>query len=125
MKTAYQEAQRYMENAKENLKKAGKKDGEYGDVKYVQTGAGVAYNGVLIALDEYLKQKEGNKFTKPKSIEEYRSRVAKQNKSLLKLLNAAYDSLHLAGYYHGTTSSKTITGGMDDAKKIIEFIKPS
>ena len=85
----------------------------------------MAYNDVLIALDEYLKQKEGNKFVKPKSIEDYRSRIAKQNKSLLKLLNAVYDSLHLIGYYHGTTSAKTIQYGMDDAKKIIAFIKPS
>ncbi len=36
MPTPYQEANRYIENAKQTLKeKAGKKDGEYADVKYV------------------------------------------------------------------------------------------
>jgi len=123
-KTPYEEAQRYMENAKDNLKKAGKKDGQYADIKYVQIGAGVAYNGVLLALDEYLKQKEGLKFVKPKSIEEYRTRITKQNKTILNLLNTVYTALHLSGYYHGTNSVKVIQVGMDDAKKIIEFIKP-
>jgi hypothetical protein len=123
MKTAYSEALRYIENAKETLKKAGKKDGEYADIKYVQTASGTAYKGVLIALDEYLKRKEGTKYKKPKSIEEYRTRIAKQNKTLLALTNEVYDDLHLAGYYMGTPSVKTIQNGLTVALKIIEYIK--
>lgn len=70
MPTPYQEANRYIENAKQTLKeKAGKKDGEYADVKYVQSAAGIAYVGVLLALDEYLLRKEGNKFTKPRRVQ--------------------------------------------------------
>lgn len=57
--TPYDEAMRYMENARKTLKGAGKEDGEYSDVKYVQTASGTAYLGVLIALDEYLRRKEG------------------------------------------------------------------
>jgi uncharacterized protein (UPF0210 family) len=122
-KTAYKEALRYMDNAKETLKKAGKELGTYKDIKYVKTASGTAYNGVLIALDEFLKRKEGIKFKKPKSIEEYRTRIAKQNKKLLEFVNAVYDELHLAGYYHGTQSEKTIKNGFENAYKIIEYIK--
>jgi hypothetical protein len=119
----YTEAHRYLANAKDILKqKAGKKDGEYADVKYVQMASGTAYSGVLLAVDEFLYRKEGNKFVKPKSIEEYRTRVAKQNKKLLSFLNEAYNDLHLVGYYHGTTSVRSITNGINAALEIIEYI---
>jgi uncharacterized protein (UPF0210 family) len=122
-KTPYLEALRYMSNAKETLEKAKKDNGNYKDIKYVQTACGTAYNGVLIAIDEYLKRKEGLNCKKCKSIEEYRTHLSKQNKQLLNLLNSVYDDLHLAGYYHGTPSAKTVVGGMINAKKIIDFIK--
>lgn len=40
-----------MDNAKETLKKAEKRDLIYQNDKYVRTACGTAYNGVLIALD--------------------------------------------------------------------------
>jgi hypothetical protein len=121
-KSTYQECVRYMDDAKESLKKAKKNNGIYSDVKYVQTACGTAYNAVLMAIDEYLKRKSPNK-PKPKSIEEYRTRLAKQNKRLLSYLNNAYDELHLAGYYHGTPSAKTVQNGMDAAGQVINYIK--
>ncbi len=121
--TPYLEALRYVSNAKESLQKAGKNGGQYKDIKYVKAASGMAYSAVLFAIDEYLKRKEGIKFTKPKSIEEYRIRIGKQNKKMLDLLNIAYDSLHLAGYYHGTTSAAVISFGMESTNKIIEYIK--
>jgi hypothetical protein len=122
--TAYEEALRYMDNAKETLKKAGKENELYKDIKYVKTASGTAYSGVLLAIDEYLKRKEGLKYKKPKSIEDYRTRVAKQNKKLLTLLNNAYDSLHILGYYFGTNSVKHIATGFEEAYQVIEYIKP-
>ena len=121
--TPYEDALRYMDNAKEALKKAGKKGGEYEDVKYVKSASGIAYSAVLLALDEYLLRKEGAKYKKPKSIEAYRIRVGKQNKKVLSWLNVVYDTLHLAGYYHGTTSFKIIKLGMDESMKIINLVK--
>lgn len=122
--TPYQEANCYIDNAKLTLKeKAGKKDGEYADVKYVQTAAGTAYVGVLLALDEYLLRKEGIKFIKPKSIEEYRTRITKQNKKLLSLLNEAYADLHISLYYHGIPSVRVMNNGLGVAREIIEYIK--
>lgn len=121
--TPYEVALRYMDNARETLKKANKKDGTYKDVKYVKTASGTAYSGVLLALDEYLRRKESAKFKKPKSIEDYRMRLAKQNKRLVRWLNIVYDDLHLSGYYHGTPSYDTIKRGFDTANKIINSIK--
>jgi hypothetical protein len=119
----YQEALRYMQNAKIYLKQADKKGSDYQDEKYVRTASGVAYNGVLLALDEYLKQKEGLKYEKPNSIEEYMTRVSKQNKSLKNLLKLTYITLHIDGYYHGATNVKLINIGMENAYKIIDYIK--
>ena len=120
----YDEAYRYINNAKQIIKdKAGKKDGEYAEVKFVQAAAGTAYVGVLLAIDEYLLRKEGNKFVKPKSIEEYRTRTAKQNIKLLSLLNEAYADLHISLYYHGIPSVRVMNNGLQTAEEIIEYIK--
>jgi len=121
--TPYNEAVRYIENARDTLKRAGKMDGEYKDVKYVQTASGTAYLGVLITLDEYLKRKEGNRYSQPQSIEDYQRRIAKQNKKVNKWLKIVYADLHLVGYYHGTTSYEVIRRGLENAEKIINLIK--
>ncbi len=118
------EVQRYLDNARQILReKAGKKDGEYADIKYVQMAAGTAYVGVLLAIDAYLQQKEGTKYVKPRSIEEYRTRVAKQNKKLLALLNEAYADLHLSGYYHGNPSVRVMNNGFATADEILAYVR--
>ena len=117
------EAERYLQNAKEILReKAGKKDGLYADVKYVKMAAGTAYSAALLILDEYLKQKEGDKFTKPKSIEDYTNWIRKHDKKLLRLLVNVYDELHLAGYYHGTKSVDTIQTGLNNVTQMLAYI---
>ena len=67
-KTYYNQAIRYMENARETLQKAGKEDRFYIDKKYVKTACGTAYNAVLLALDGYLllqgiERKRGEKIS--------------------------------------------------------------
>ena len=44
------EALRYIDNAKETLKKAQKENGIYKDKKYVRSASGTAYLGAIIAL---------------------------------------------------------------------------
>ena len=118
-----EEAARHLQNAKEILtEKAGKKDGLYADVKYVRMAAGTAYSAALLILDEYLKQKEGVKFIKPKSIEDYTNRVGKYDKKLLRLLVNVYDELHIIGYYHGTRSVNTIQTGLSNVTKMLAYI---
>jgi len=119
----YPEIDRYLNNAKEILSTKAQKDGsEYKDIKYVQMASGTAYNAALMIADEYLKKREGAKFVKPKSIEDYRNRLRKYNKTLLSYLNEAYDTLHLAGYYHGTPSVRTIKEGLDATRKMLAIL---
>lgn len=121
----YKEAMRYMNNAKETLKKAGKDGKFYKDDNYVKTACGTAYNGVLKALDGYLLLKE---IQAPKagrkSIEYYQSNLAKLDKKALNALNSVYSVLHLSGYYDGIISMPIIKDGFDLAYDIIEKIKP-
>ncbi|MDR3188845.1 MAG: DUF5618 family protein [Prevotellaceae bacterium] len=121
---AYAEAIRYMDNAKETLKKAGKEDGRYGDVKYVRTACGTAYNGVLMAMDAYLflkgvEQKKGRK-----SIEYYTSNISNLDKKLLSDVKDVYSILHLSGYYDGIHDAMLVKRGFDMAYQIIDKIKP-
>jgi uncharacterized protein (UPF0332 family) len=121
---SYSEAMRYMDNARETLKKAGKDNQRYKDRKYVKTACGTAYNGLLLALDAYLLLK-GIKRTKGrKSIEYYCEHLSKLDKKLLQRLNNAYEALHLYGYYEGTLNVHVVKAGFDDAYGIINKIKP-
>jgi len=120
----YNEAIRYMDNANEMLHKAGKEDRYYKDDKYVKAACGIAYSGVLKALDGYLILMDVEKKKGRKSIEYYHEQVGKRDRKLLKELNDAYEILHLNGYYDGNTNVKIISLGFEFAYHIIEKIKP-
>jgi len=120
----YNEAIRYMENAKDTLKKAGKDGIFYKDKKYVKTACGIAYNGVLLALDGYFILKGVEKKKGRKNIEYYQYNISKIDKKLLNYLNNSYEILHLSGYYDGVTDTRTILSGFDLAYDIIKKIKP-
>jgi hypothetical protein len=85
------EALRYLQNAKEILKKAPIEDGRYADVKYVQEACGTAYLAIIKAIDGYLMNKGLSKKELPKSTEGYRKALQKYwgmlmlSKRLLKL----------------------------------------
>ena len=120
----YTEAMRYMDNAKETLKKAGKEGYFYNDKKYVRSACGTAYSGVLVALDAYLEMKDVEKpIKKRRSIEYYLKNIAILDGKLLKYLNGAYDTLHLSGYYDGNLDTRVIAAGFDHAYQIINRIK--
>jgi len=121
----YEEAIRYMENAKETLKKAGKEDDFYQDDKYVKTACGIAYNAVLKALDGYFITKEVKVPKRRKSIEFYRDNIARIDRKLMAHLNNAYTVLHLDGYYDGNVIVDTINSGFKSAYLIIDKIKPA
>ncbi len=124
-KKNYLEAIRYMDNAKETLKKAGKEGRYYNDKKYVRTACGIAYNGVLIALDAYLQLKGIEKNKGRESIEYYCQNIGKVDKKLLNHLSNAYEILHLSGYYDGGTNATVVQEGFKEAYEIIEKIKPA
>ncbi|GBU20928.1 hypothetical protein R80B4_00815 [Fibrobacteres bacterium R8-0-B4] len=126
MSKQYDEAVRYMDNAKETLKRAGRDGSCYIDEKYVKTACGTAYNGVLIALDTWLKLKDVPEPSKKKrkSISYYTDNIAKLDKKMGDSLVDAYNVLHLSGYYDGVRRVKVIEDGFDVAYEIIGKIKP-
>jgi hypothetical protein len=126
MQIKHAEAIRYVHNAEETLQKAGKEGRLYMDSKYVSSACGIAYRGVLIALDEWLRLRNVAMPKKPKraSIEFYTASVAKLDSKLLKKLNIVYQALHISGYYEGILSVPIIREGFDTAYEIIAYIKP-
>jgi hypothetical protein len=120
----YSEAIRYMENAKETLRKAGKAGRFYRDDKYVRTACGIAYNGVLKALDGYFSLKGIEKIKGRKSIHYYYENLSNLDKKTLNNLHDAYEVLHLSGYYDGIRNVSIVENGFGVAYDIIAKIKP-
>ena len=121
------EAIRYMDNAKETLKKAEKLDNRfYKDEKYVKSACGIAHLGVLVALDAWLELKEVQEPSKKKrkSIGYYTDNIAKIDNKILSTLQAEYEIIHLSGYYDGLRNIKVIEEGFNLAYEIIDKIKP-
>ncbi len=124
----HREAIRYIQYASEILRsKAQKKNKYYEDDKYVQMACATAYNGVLIATETYLAMK-GKAIEKKKyarvNVDDYRTRLTKIDKGMLKTFNTAYEILHLLGYYEGETKADVILSGIDAAIDLINKIKP-
>ncbi|MDR0683223.1 MAG: DUF5618 family protein, partial [Dysgonamonadaceae bacterium] len=88
------------------------------------TACGTAYNGVLIALDAYLLLKGVEQKKGRKSIQYYTMHVSAIDKKMLKYLNSAYATLHIAGYYEGVPDARVVNAGFDVAYSIIKYIKP-
>lgn len=120
----YKEALRYIENAETTLKSAGIDGKFYIDEKYVKSASGIAYAGVLKALDFLFDIKGVPKRKGRKSIEYYQNNLAKLDNKLLKELNNAYYVLHLDGYYGGMLSIKVIEAGFENAISIVDALKP-
>lgn len=120
----YKESKRYIENAREDLKLAGKEENYYVDDKYVKSACGFAYSGILKALDFLFDIRKVQKQRGRKSIEFYHTVLGSMDKKLLKHLNNAYTILHLDGYYDGITYIPTIESGLELAKTIIDTLKP-
>ena len=128
-------AKRYLENAKEDLKKAGidKKANRYIDLKYISRASGTAYLGALEALKALFISKNlvsneelKNKF---KKIEEFYKGLknieglGKDRDLLLALFDDVYNILHLGGYYRELQDKKAIDSGFEKVKKIIKIVQ--
>jgi len=99
------ESLRYLNNAKEILRRTPIEDNIYADIKPVQEACSTAYLAVLKAIDEYLLKKGLTKKELPQSIDAYRNALKKHlavhNGKLTKEFEVLYDELHIAGYYRG------------------------
>ncbi|OFY65904.1 MAG: hypothetical protein A3H98_05440 [Bacteroidetes bacterium RIFCSPLOWO2_02_FULL_36_8] len=120
----YTESNRYFENGLELLKKSGKNGKYYLDSKYVSSACGVAYKGVIVALKGFLEYRGVKPPKNRGSIEYYHENIGKIDRKMLNALNAVYQILHLSGYYDGLTNIKVIQEGFEEAKFLINKIKP-
>ena len=109
---------RYVENAKECLKKAGKSGSYYSDPKYVKMAGNTLWNGVLLALSAKFPVKG-----RPDIIK-YRQEVGKVNNAKLKALNSAYNYCHLLMGYDGELKVETSQVAFKLALELIEWASP-
>ncbi len=127
-------AKRYLQNAKEFLKKAGydRRVGSYVDVKYVSIASGAAYLAALESIKALLMAKKGwsseEVEKKAKDIASYRRLLkelplGKDRDVLLGLLRDAYQILHLGGYYRELRNKKAIDAGFESVAKIIKIVE--
>ena len=114
-----EEARRYVANAEEVIEKA-QYDSEtksYLDSKYVKTAGDILWKGCLIALDAVLHVRKGK--GRP-SIEKYKEAAGKRDRTLLKFVNAGYDTMHLFMGYDGSKQKKVCDAGFEAANAIID-----
>ncbi|MCR4856604.1 MAG: DUF5618 family protein [Bacteroidales bacterium] len=119
MKDPIEEAQRYVANAEEVIKKANYDPDLkiYMDNKYVKMAGNTLWNGCLIALDAVLQIRKGK--GRP-SIDKYKEAAGKRNRKLLAAILAGYNIMHLTMGYDGTQSKKTCDEGFEWANAIID-----
>jgi len=128
-------AKRYLENAKETLKKAGvdKRRGAYIDLKYISEASGTAYLASLEAL-KALFLWEGllsprdliSKLKKVDMYDYYLNRVIRigKDKDLIRgLFSDVYELLHLGGYYRELKDKKAIESGFEKVERIIRIVE--
>ena len=114
-----EEARRYVANAEEIIKKS-VYDPEtklYRDKKYVRIAGDTLWKGCLIALDAVFDVRKGK--GRP-SIEKYKEAVGKRDRTLLAVVVAGYDTMHLHMGYDGTKDKKSCDAGFDRANDIID-----
>ncbi len=119
---------RYIENAKEALKRSPLEGNTYLDIKYVKSACGTAYLGVLKAIDECLLKKGLDKKQLPQSIEDYRDAIKRHlsvhNGKLLREFEMLYKALHIAGYYRGLLeNAEMVKDALKAAEGFIEKIR--
>lgn len=116
-----EEARRHLENARQILKENGKKeDGFYTDGKYVAIAGHAAYRGVLVALNELMKQHGIAKKTR-KHVDDYRDFIARQDRKILNYFNFCYEELHLVMGYDGLGEYDVVQKALYYAEEIINW----
>ena len=99
------EAVRYLNNAREILRRVPVEGETYLDRKPVREAMGTAYLAVLEAINEALSRRGVARKDLPKSVDAYRAALQRhlvvRDGKLLREFESLYDALHIAGYYRG------------------------
>ena len=121
------EAVRYLNNAREILRRVPVEGDTYLDRKPVREAMGTAYLAVLEAINEALSRQGVARKDLPKSVDAYRAalqrHLAPRNGKLLRQFESLYDALHIAGYYRGLIyDRKLVRDALIAAHSFIEKI---
>ncbi len=125
-------AKRYLQNARETLKKAGvdRRAGRYEDIKYVVEASATAYAGTLEALKALFLWEglvgDAKKLKKVQRFYELLSRSTRLGKDrdlLIKLFDDVYTLLHVSAYYRELLNKKSVDAGFEQAEKIIRIVE--
>jgi len=121
-KKPIQEAERYLQNARQILSEKAEKDGGYyNDKKYVKMAGNTAWCGVLVALDAATDVRKNLKKGQRLDIEDYQNAVAKKDKKISRTFLSAYESLHKALGYDGNPNYKIVQASLEDGQKMIDW----
>ena len=124
LKHPIQEAERYLENARQILSEKTGKDGNYyQDGKYVRMAGNTAWNGVLIALDGVLDVRKNLKSRQRPDIKDYQAAMSQKDSKMTRPLHVAYETLHLVLGYDGNLRYKIVQDGLEQAKFMIDWAK--
>lgn len=120
-KNPYEEARRYLQNAKDLLKNNTTiEDGFYSDSKYVRMAGDTAWKGCLIALDATFgvsaKKKKGSRL----SIDDFKAIVSKRDQKLNVYVVSGYNEMHLHMGYDGEKKVNLAKSAFSTAKDIID-----
>ena len=125
-------ARRYLQNAREALKKAGvdRRAGRYEDIKYVVEASATAYAGALEALKAlFLWEGLVGDVKKLKKVQRFyellsrSTRLGKDRDLLIKLFDDVYTLLHVSAYYRELQDKKAIDSGFEKVEKIIQIVE--
>jgi uncharacterized protein (UPF0332 family) len=122
---SFEEATRFMGNAKKELGLAKKNGKYYEDIKHLQMACGTAYLAVLKAVDGIFILREIPRPHKKgrRSIDYYTENMSSIDNKILTSLNNAYSMLHLYGYYDGYNDVKGILSGFEEAESLINKLE--
>ena len=121
-KNPIEEAQRYVENAKQTLKENGEYDSSlkrYSDCKYVKSAGHFLWTGMLVLLDALFPVK--TKQRPHPDIKDYKEAVAQRDCKLLALVNDGYATMHIAMGYDGNQQKAVCDAGFRLADEIIKI----
>ena len=122
LKNPIEEAERYLENARQILsEKAGKEGNYYNDTKYVKMAGNTAWNGVLVALDAVLDVRKNLKKGQQPDFRDYQNAVLTKDSKMNQPLLGAYESLHKSLGYDGNPNYKVVQAAMENGRLIVSW----
>lgn len=120
-KNPFEEARRYVENAKNVLLENGKlnpKTRRYEDEKYVRAAGNYLWLGVLMALDAVFHVRKDRRTRV--DFNDYEDAIGKRDHKLLDWVNDGYKIMHLSMTYDGIQLKATCDEGFRLASAIID-----